>query len=249
MPTWAARGGRLTCITDTDNNREALMRLKHPQTAARNRVLWSLIAARYSTLDLSHDRLHVSRVHQWALKIAASEGLDVDLAGAVALVHDLVEIPKDQPGRNVASRLSAEAAVEPLRQAGYSDSEIKTVVEAVSGSSWSAQLEPSSPLGAVVQDADRLDAIGAIGIARCFVCAQSFNTGDGLLYEDDDPFHGTERPLDDTRHAVDHFYVKLLKLSEGMHTDLGRNEAKIRHETMKSFLNALSGELHDCQGP
>ncbi|OIP43137.1 MAG: hypothetical protein AUK47_03175 [Deltaproteobacteria bacterium CG2_30_63_29] len=219
------------------------VKLSHGATSERNQRLWALVAPRYGTLDLSHDRLHVVRVHHWALELAAAEGLDVDLAGAAGLVHDLVEIPKDHPDRSKASQRSAEAARGPLEAAGYDPMEIEQVAEAVAGSSWSAGQAPVSRLAAVLQDADRLDAIGAVGMARCFVCAQSFNRGQGLLYAPGDPLHRTDRALDDKAHAVDHFFVKLMRLAEGMHTVAGRQEAALRHATMVAFLEALGREL------
>ncbi|MFZ5787077.1 MAG: phosphohydrolase, partial [Acidobacteriota bacterium] len=96
---------------------------------------------------------------------------------------------------------------------------------------------------AVLQDADRLDAIGALGVARSFATAGAMAArGVPLrLYDPGDPL-GRERPLDDRRNALDHFRVKLLGLAAGMHTEPARREAAARHRLMEAFLEAFDRE-------
>ena len=91
----------------------------------------------------------------------------------------------------------------------------------------------------MVQDADRLDAIGAIGIARCFIVGAALNT---RLYDPLDPF-ADSRPADDTVNIIDHFYVKLLRLVETMRTIAGREEALRRTTFMRQYLDQLRQEL------
>ena len=100
-------------------------------------------------------------------------------------------------------------------------------------------------MGAVLQDADRLDAIGALGIARTFATAQAMSSRGqaSRFYDPADPMATTGRPLDDSRQPVDHFFAKLLKLAATMHTATAKAEAATRHARMEAFLADLSSEL------
>lgn len=195
--------------------------------------------------ELAHDRWHLERVYAWAVRLAPEAGADPDLSGAAALVHDLVPVPKDHEDRPMGGENSARAAGPVLLEAGYREPEMLEIVDAVRTSSWSRRLEPAGPVGRVLQDADRLDAIGAVGIARCFSCAQSMSRPDrpGRLYHPDDPAASTDRPLDDRLQAADHFRAKLLRLAAGMHLPSAREEAARRHAAMEAFLAELSREL------
>ncbi len=215
----------------------------------RHRDLWARIAPALALeSDLAHDADHVLRVYRWALRLAPEAGADPDLAGAAALVHDLVNVPKESADRALGSALSAAAGAEILPRVGYAPAQVAAVVEAVRTCSWSRGLPPSSPLGAVLQDADRLDAIGAIGLARSFACAQAMGSrarqGEtGRFYHPSDPFAQSGRALDDRRNAVDHCFVKLLTLSATMHTPTARAEAARRHALIETFLAALADEV------
>ena len=131
-----------------------------------------------------------------------------------------------------------------LASAGYSATEVAEVVEAVRTCSWSRGLAPTGPIGAALQDADRLDAIGAVGIVRTFATAQAMacRGQDSRFYDPADPSGQSGRPLDDRRQPVDHFYAKLLKLSQGMHTATAHTEAQVRHARMIRFLDDLYAE-------
>ena len=95
------------------------------------------------------------------------------------------------------------------------------------------------PALAVVQDADRLDAIGAIGIARCFYTAGRMGS---LLYDPEDP-RAEHRALDDARYAIDHFRAKLLKLQDGFQTSTGAAMARQRTDLLAGFLAQFEAEL------
>lgn len=213
---------------------------------ARHERLWALVEPSYRHGDLAHDAAHVGRVYRWALKLARAEGEDPDLAGACALVHDQVHVPKDAAQRSEASALSARAATAPLSEAGYSEAEVTAIVAAVTGSGWSSGQAPQSRLGAVLQDADRLDALGAVGVARTFATAQTMVRGEAghAFYHDEDPFwRDSSRTLNDKRYALDHFYRKLLRLADGMHCATARQEARRRHRFMLEFLRELAAEI------
>ncbi len=220
------------------------MRLELTVTA-RHRRLWPLVEACLQPGELAHDRWHLERVNLWALRLAPEAAVDPDIAGATALVHDLAVVPKESPDRPQGGERSARLAAEPLRAAGYPDDEIMAIVEAVRTSSWSRGLAPTSALGALLQDADRLDAIGALGIARVFACAQAMSRPErpGRFYDPQDPAAVADRPYDDRFQAVDHFAAKLLKLAAGMHFPSARAEAQVRQATIRTFLAALADEV------
>lgn len=98
---------------------------------------------------------------------------------------------------------------------------------------------PATIEGKILQDADRLDALGAIGIARVFAVSGSEKRP---FYNVEDPFC-KNRPSDDTTWTLDHFYRKLLKLESLMNTKSGKIEAKKRTKVMKEFLNELKKEI------
>ena len=212
---------------------------------ARHAQLWPVVVGFCAPGELAHDEHHVGRVYRWALRLAPEAGVDPDLAGATALVHDLDAIPKDSPERSHGGERSARLAATPLAAAGYAADEIAAVVDAVRTSSWSRGMKPGSALGALLQDADRLDAIGALGIARVFACAQRMSSPErpGRFYDPADPLADAARPLDDRRQVLDHFAAKLLGLAAGMHFPAAQAEAARRHQAMRAYLAALRSEL------
>ena len=217
-----------------------------PELSLRQQRLWSHVSASLDgQTDVAHDADHVMRVFRWAVHLARLEDADAELAGAAALVHDLVGIPNESPARATGSQRSADASAAILPLAGYTEPEISAIIEAVRTCSWSRGLAPTSSLGAVLQDADRLDAIGAIGVARNLMCAQGMASrgSGGSLYHPEDPLADSGRDLDDIRYAIDHYAIKLLKLADGMHTDAARREARRRHGFMLTFLEQLGSEL------
>lgn len=212
-------------------------------TDPRHAPLWASIEPSLPSADLAHDADHLLRVYAWAVRLAPEAGADRDLAGAAALVHDLVNIPKDSPDRPLGSEASAEASRGHLAAAGYDAAELAAVVEAVRTCSWSRGRAPTGPLGQVLQDADRLDAIGAVGVARNLACAQSFAPRSPTrFYDPADPVGDSGRVLDDVRNAADHYPLKLFRLARGMHTETARAEAAIRHAFMEAFLGRLAAE-------
>jgi uncharacterized protein len=132
-----------------------------------------------------------------------------------------------------------------LAAAGYAAGECAAIADAVRTSSWSRGLAPNGPLGAVLQDADRLDAIGALGLMRNLACAQHMARPEraGGFYHPGDPFAAGGRKLDDKAWATDHLPAKLLRLAAGMHTATARAEAARRHAFLEAWLAELAREL------
>ncbi len=161
------------------------------------------------------------------------------MLAAAVLLHDCVTVGKDSPLREQASRLSAEKAKRLLEELRWKSSEIEIVTDAIRTHSYSAGLTPKSVEGRILQDADRLDAIGAVGIARCFYTAGRMQS---KLYHLLDP-QGKERKLDDRCYTLDHFPMKLLQLAIGFQTQAGTRMAQERHSRLQAFYEAFTNEL------
>jgi uncharacterized protein len=194
-----------------------------------------------ATADGAHDRAHILRVVRTAKQLAQAAGAELAVVIPAAWLHDCVVVAKDAPERPLASAMAAETAVAFLRQAGYAPEHLATIHHAIAAHSFSAGIVPQTLEAQVVQDADRLDALGAIGIARCFITGVTMGIP---LYNVAEPFPMT-RTADDRLYSIDHFYVKLLKLAEGMQTAVGRAEAERRTEFMRTYLAQLRTEIGD----
>jgi uncharacterized protein len=194
-----------------------------------------------SSDDPAHDLLHFKRVVFQAKRIGRAEGALEAVVVPAAWLHDFVIIKKDSPLRSRASQLSAEKALEYLVTIEYPSQYYEAIAHAIEAHSFSAQIEAKTLEAKVVQDADRLDGLGAIGVARCFATA-------GILkrpfYSDQDPFC-THRKPHDAVFTVDHFYQKLFKTAETLQTATGRAEGLRRVAVMKHYLESLGSEIGD----
>jgi uncharacterized protein len=193
----------------------------------------------YRAQDPGHDWAHINRVVKTAKSLALEEKADLAVVIPAAYLHDIVNIPKNHPDRSRASELAADKAIKLLREHGYDETKFTAIHAAIVEHSFSRGLTPSSVEAACVQDADRLDAIGAIGVLRCAAVNVEMETS---FYDPADPF-AASRPLDDRTWMVDHYYVKLLKLAETMQTAAAKHEGQRRVEFMKSFLEQLRSEV------
>jgi uncharacterized protein len=189
--------------------------------------------------DAAHDHEHLRRVVANARALAAAENAELAVVLPAAWLHDCVTVPKDSPQRALASRLAAEAAGCFLRDAGYPQALVPAVMHAVAAHSFTAGIAPETPEARVVQDADRLDALGAVGIARCLMLGATMGRP---LYHPGEPFP-VSRPPDDAASSIDHFYTKLLRLAGTMTTAAGRAEAERRTALMRTFLHELGREI------
>jgi uncharacterized protein len=173
--------------------------------------------------------------------IHREEGGDVEALAAAVLLHDCVQVAKDSPLRSKASLLAANEARVRLEALGWEPSRIDTVAYAIESHSFSAGVAPTSIEGCILQDADRLDAIGFCGIARCFYTAGRMGS---RLYDLADP-GAKARPLDDARNALDHFPKKLLTLEGSFKTRKGQELAKERHRRLDEFYRAMLAEVQE----
>lgn len=164
-----------------------------------------LVKPFYGSSDPAHDWPHIGRVVATARLLAEGQNVNLPCTLAAVYCHDLVNLPKDHPDRKKASTLAAEAAKPLLTEAGFSPEEIKLIQSAVIEHSFSKGLKPSSLEASIVQDADRLDALGAIGVLRCAAVNTQMKKS---FYEPFDPL-ASERALDDGNYMLDHYFVKL----------------------------------------
>ena len=201
-------------------------------------VMAGYMADRVST-DPAHDILHVRRVVSLAKALSESEGADLQVVLPAAWLHDCVTLPKDSPDKHQASTLAAEEAIRFLKSIDYPARYLEAIHHAVQTHSYSAGIKPETLEACVVQDADRLDALGAIGVARCMLVGGALHTP---LYHQDDAFCEYRLPADG-EFVLDHFYQKLLHLADGMHTPSARLEAQQRRQTLLFFLDELRREL------
>lgn len=192
-----------------------------------------------ATGDAAHDLAHILRVVANARRIAAAEGAYLAVVLPAAWLHDCVIVPKDAPERSRASRLAAHAAALFLREAGYPAEYLDAIAHAIAAHSFSAHIPPETPEAKTVQDADRLDALGAVGIARTLMLGGAMGTP---LYAAHEPFP-IHRSPDDRAYTLDHFYTKLLTLAETMQTATGRAEARARTAFMREYLAQLAREI------
>jgi uncharacterized protein len=206
---------------------------------ALRQALRDVVTARMAT-DAAHDLAHLDRVWATCDTIASSER-DVDQAVlmAAAYLHDLVNLPKDDPNRAQASQLAAQEAGPVLAALEFAPADIAKAQHAIAAHSFSAGIEPESLEARILRDADRLDALGAIGIARTFAVAGKLGLA---LYDPVDPF-AEHRALDDRTWALDHWPVKLFRLPENMCTATGRRIARSRVDDMRAFAKTLAAEI------
>jgi len=189
--------------------------------------------------DPAHDISHVKRVVQNTLILTQAENGNTAISVPAAWLHDCVSVAKDSPLRKKASQLAAREAVRFLESVQYPSDLLPQIYHAIEAHSFSANIPAETLEARIVQDADRLEAVGAIGIARCFLTGGSMGTP---LYEPSDPF-AQNRDLDDRRYTLDHFYCKLLGLADTMKTEAGKAEAIKRTGYMKAFLQQLGVEI------
>jgi uncharacterized protein len=207
-----------------------LLSLEELKQEVRNRI---------KNNDPAHDFAHIMRVYKNAKRIAKKEGANQNLVLTAVLLHDIVSYPKSHPRSKSSSTQSAKAAKKILQKYNYTKDEIKIITDAIRDHSFSKGKVPKTLEGKVLQDADRLDAIGAIGIARVFSVGGAERR---IFYNSQDPFCRTHSP-NDTMWTLDHFYKKLLLVEKKLNTKTAKIEARGRIKIMKKFLDQLEHEI------
>jgi uncharacterized protein len=189
--------------------------------------------------DGAHDINHLHRVWRNAQALLDSHPqADRLVVMAGCYLHDLVNLPKNHPERAMASRHSAALACTELAAQGFPAARIGTVAHAIEAHSFSAAIEATSIEAQIVQDADRLDALGAVGLARLFYTAGQMGSA---LAHPDDPL-AERRPRDDRAFALDHIEAKLAALPGMMQTAAGRTLGEERLGQLLAFRAGFANE-------
>lgn len=199
------------------------------------------IRSLYQESDPAHDFTHILRVYRNARRIGQEEGADMPVLLLAALLHDVGSDKKDNYGdpEREKKNLGRQATETFLDSMGLDEKRKEEVLYAIDVHRFSRGILPVTLEARILQDADRLDALGAVGIARVFL------TGGALgreMYHPEDPFCRCREP-DDGRWNLDHFYKKLLKLEVGMHTKSARKLAAKRTIVLKRYLSNLEDEI------
>lgn len=205
----------------------------------------SLVQSVMSSWDSSHDAFHAFRVRNLALSLASEEGLSphqTQIVELAALLHDIDD-------HKYVSSEGHETAEQFLSCQNVPIDMIQCVMNIIHNMGFKEEVERLSngqlaPEFGIVQDADRLDAIGAIGIARCFTFGGSRNR---VLYNPDIPprVNMTKEEYmkqGEKQTTLNHFHEKLLKLKDLMKTKAGKRRAEGRHKVMEGFLEEFYGE-------
>jgi len=210
-----------------------------PHAALARALLPHALGTPGGTSDGAHDIAHLLRVWRNVQRIASAEGGDLELLLAATLLHDCVNVEKDSPLRAQASRLSAEKARGLLAHVGWASGRVEAAAHAIEAHSYSAAIVPRSLEARILQDADRLDAIGLVGAARCFYVGGRMGRA---LYDPADA-RAAQRPLDDGRFTLDHFQRKLFHLASGFQTSEGARLAAVRQQRLRDFYEGFLEEI------
>lgn len=174
-----------------------------------------------------HDFYHVMRVYETAIYLSQGQDVDEFIVHMAALLHDVDDPKLRKPHAKIKH------AVDFMVSIKLPEDQINLIMDIIDNMSYSAHLrgqKVNSLEGKIVQDADRLDAIGAIGIARAFAYGGHKNR---IMFKND---------IDDDS-SIAHFYQKLLKLPKLMNTPKAKELAKAKMKTMKSYLKAFHQEF------
>ncbi|MBG08696.1 MAG: hypothetical protein CME68_08055 [Halobacteriovoraceae bacterium] len=196
----------------------------------------------YEKNEPGHDWNHILRVISLCKKMMKVLGANERVLIPAAFLHDIVCLPKNDPKSSSSSSLASLRSIEVLGSCGFSEIEMINISNAIEDHSYSRGRIPRSLEGKILQDADRLDALGAIGVLRCASVAA--NMGSSFYNRED--FWAESRPYNDKKFMIDHYETKLFKLPQLMNTDWARKEALKRIEFMKLFRSQLVNELDHC---
>lgn len=237
---------------------------KNPFTAVNMNIEVLIEKARplYSEADPAHDFGHIMRVFRSCQLIGKKEGADMDVLLLAALLHDCGCVPKllgksqasNDETQRIAGKFLDENCCDGLGGDGSTGSEEGDSLKLEDGSfpdfkekdlyaievhGFSKGIAPDTLEAKILQDADRLDAVGAVGIARTFLVGGSRGRA---MYHPEDPFCEAREP-DDRNWNLDHFFRKLLKIQDVMHTHTGKELAVERTEVLKRFIEDMRKEI------
>ena len=209
------------------------MPLKQSQILAKTRAF---VAAKLGTDSTGHDWAHVQRVAKIALKLSGSEPkADKALVELGALLHDIADWKFNHGDEEAGPRVAA-AFLKKIKAGPGITAQVLAIIRETTYKGAGVKTKPSSLEGQLVQDADRLDAMGAVGIARAF----AYGGAKGRpLYDPKVPpvLHQSFSQYKKSKsHTINHFYEKLLLLKKRMNTPAGGKMAAARHAFMQGYL-------------
>lgn len=185
----------------------------------------------------SHGFDHVMRVYKLSMKIAEKENVDLDCMRAAALLHDIAR--SKEFGKDFChAQEGAKMAIPILQKLGYSEEQIETIADAIKTHRYKNQLAPNSKVGEILQDADRLDALGAIGCARIMMKSA----------ESDVPLHDSSIPPKEKYDGkgtttINHFYEKIFKIDpDSFKTETAKQIARERYDFTQQFVRRFEKE-------
>ncbi len=189
----------------------------------------------------AHNMDHVMRVYNLSLQLAKDEDIDLDVLKASVLLHDIARVKEDNDhtGKTDHAILSSKMAVPILKELEFSADKIKHIQDCIISHRYRTENEPKTKEAQILFDADKLDAIGAIGIGRAFIFAGA--NGAKLHNKEVDIEKNEEYTEEDT--AFREFMVKLKKVKDRMLTEEGKKIAEERHNFMIEFFNRLNEEV------
>lgn len=199
--------------------------------AFRDRLI-VIASERYAKNDSSHDIDHALRVLSLSEKIARAEKADLDVIIPASLFHDVISYPKDHPKRLLSAEKSARFIRNILKKDNmFPKEKIDKVYEAIMVCSFTKGIIPNFLEAKILQDADSLEAMGAISIMRTFSSAGAMNR---RFYDPSDPFCKKRKP-NDAKFALDLFFTRLLVIQKRLHTKIAKSIAKERVQFLRSF--------------
>jgi uncharacterized protein len=198
----------------------------------------------YPVSDPVHGFDHIERVYAMARSLAVEEGCDVEIVEAAALLHDAEgSHPADDAARHSHQHASADFARQVLLEEGWQEERIEAVVHCIRAHRFRDEREqPQTPEAQVLFDADKLDAIGAIGVSRAI--AFSLQAGQAVYSPPSGRFLQTGKLETGEAHTAYHEYLfKLSKLKDRLYTRAARRIAEGRHQAMAQFFEELANEM------
>lgn len=184
-----------------------------------------------------HDRSHVQRVYNLALKIAEEERADLDIVKAAVLLHDIARALEDEGKVEDHAVESAKMAKKILKDVHFPEQKAVEVVHCIETHRFKKGAKAETLEAKILQDADRLDILGAVGIARVFA------RGGWSNMPIHDPSIPPKKKYDGkSLTSVNHICEKILKVKDTVNTKAARRIAKERHAFVQEFLNRLLGE-------
>lgn len=195
-------------------------------------------------VNAGHDINHSLRVVDLCIHICNIEGGDSEILEAAALLHDIGRPAQLKDPAVDHATLSAQLAPDILSGAGFPSQKVPAVVYAIEHHRYSLGLTPDTLEARILQDADRLDISGAVGVAMTYAYSGAMNR---KLYHSSDPM-AEHRPLNGDEYALDHILSKLMHLSGSMHTATARQLAEERNSFLNGFVNQLFSEISFGRG-